>query len=139
MKRPRFHLAFPVYSLEEARDFFGGVLGCAEGRSASRWVDFDFFGHQISAHLCDDSETPTQQNSVDGDRVPTRHFGLILDWSHWESLRDKLLEQQAKFVIEPKVRFRGRAGEQATMFVSGPSGNVLEFKAFRAEEDIFRT
>ena len=139
MSRPRFHLAFPVHSLAEARTFFGDLLGCTEGRSASRWVDFDFFGHQISAHLCDTPETKAAKNSVDGDRVPTRHFGLIMEWSKWEQLRDQLVERSVTFVIEPKVRFRGRPGEQATMFVAGPSGNVLEFKAFRSDEDIFRT
>jgi len=139
MSRPRFHLAFPVLDLGEARAFFNGLLGCNEGRSAPRWVDFDFFGHQISAHLRDRTEEPAAQNAVDGDRVPTRHFGLILDWEDWESLRDRLQDGGARFVIEPKVRFIGKPGEQATMFVDGPSGNVLEFKAFRSEKDIFAT
>ena len=138
MNRPRFHWAFPVFSLVEARSFFTGMLGCREGRSASRWVDFDFFGHQISAHLCDRTEESVSENAVDGDRVPTRHFGLILEWSNWVRLRDQLSEQGAVFVIEPKIRFRGEPGEQATMFVAGPSGNVLEFKAFRSQEDIFK-
>ena len=137
MTRPRFHLAFPVTDLTEARDFFGGLLGCTEGRSAPRWVDFDFFGHQISAHLCAAPEDQPAENAVDGDRVPTRHFGLILEWVQWETLRDQLEGRSAQFVIKPKVRFQGRPGEQATMFVRGPSGNVLEFKAFRAEQDIF--
>jgi len=139
MSRPRFHLAFPVSDLGEARSFFGGLLGCDEGRSAPRWVDFDFFGHQISAHLRDDEEGEPPLNSVDGDRVPTRHFGLILVWSDWELLRAKLVQGDARFVIDPKIRFVGQPGEQATMFVAGPSGNVLEFKAFRSESDIFAT
>ena len=139
MTRPRFHLAFPVNSLEEARVFFLEILGCAEGRSAPRWVDFDFFGHQLSAHLRDEHTLQSAENTVDGDRVPVRHFGLILQWSEWESLRDTLQARKAQFVIEPKVRFQGRPGEQATMFVRGPSGNVLEFKAFRDELDIFAT
>ncbi len=139
MSRPRFHLAFPVFDLDEARAFFGGLLGCREGRSAPRWVDFDFFGHQISAHLREIDVSEEAVNSVDGDKVPTRHFGLILEWDEWEQLRDVLLEARAQFVIKPKVRFVGKPGEQATMFVAGPSGNVLEFKAFRSESDIFAT
>jgi extradiol dioxygenase family protein len=139
MNRPRFHLAFPVLDLDEARVFFGELLGCAEGRSAPRWVDFDFFGHQISAHLHDADEEGVALNSVDGDKVPTRHFGLILAWSDWEALRDKLVRSDTRFVIEPKIRFVGQPGEQATMFVSGPSSNVLEFKAFRSDSDIFST
>ena len=138
MKRSRFHLAFPVQDLGEARAFFSGILGCTEGRSARRWVDFDFFGHQISAHLVDEADAEAAKNPVDGDRVPTRHFGLILEWADWEELRDSLQTKQAKFLIQPKIRFQGRAGEQATMFVVGPSSNVLEFKAFRDEKDIFR-
>jgi uncharacterized protein len=139
MSRPRFHLAFPVFDLDVARVFFTDLLGCMEGRSAPRWVDFDFFGHQISAHLRDAAEEDVALNAVDGDKVPTRHFGLILDWSDWEQLRDTLVEGGAQFVIEPKIRFVGKPGEQATMFVAGPSGNVLEFKAFRSESDIFAT
>ena len=138
VNRPRFHLAFPVFSLVDARVFFVDLLGCTEGRSASRWVDFDFFGHQLSAHLCEAPEASPAENSVDGDRVPTRHFGLIMAWPEWEALRDKLVDKGASFAIEPKIRFRGRPGEQATMFVKGPSGNVLEFKAFRLQEDIFK-
>ena len=139
MSRPRFHLAFPVLDLDEARAFFGGLLDCDEGRSAPRWVDFDFFGHQISAHLRDADEPAAAMNSVDGDKVPSRHFGLILAWKEWEALRDVLVQRGAHFVIKPKVRFVGKPGEQATMFVAGPSGNVLEFKAFRTESDIFAT
>jgi hypothetical protein len=139
MTRPRFHLAFPVSDIDEARSFFSGLLGCTEGRSAPRWVDFDFFGHQISAHLSEDAAALGGVNSVDGDRVPTRHFGLILNWPDWEDLRELLVQGDATFVIEPKVRFVGKPGEQATMFVAGPSGNVLEFKAFRSDSDIFST
>ena len=139
MTRPRFHLAFPVRDLDEAREFFCGLLGCVEGRSAPRWVDFDFFGHQISAHLTETEEPHESENQVDGDRVPARHFGLILAWDSWEVLKQRLTTEGARFVIEPKVRFVGKPGEQATMFVRGPSGNVLEFKAFRSEKDIFAT
>ena len=137
--RPRFHLAFPVPNLEEARDFFTGVLGCSEGRSAPRWVDFDFFGHQISAHLVTDEGSEAAVNGVDGDRVPTRHFGLILCWEEWERLRDDMECKRVDFVIKPKVRFEGRAGEQATMFILGPGKNVLEFKSFRDAAQIFAT
>jgi extradiol dioxygenase family protein len=132
-------LAFPVFDLDEARVFFTDLLGCAEARSAPRWVDFDFFGHQISAHLREAAEEDVSLNAVDGDKVPTRHFGLILDWADWEQIRDTLVEGGAQFVIDPKIRFVGKPGEQATMFVAGPSGNVLEFKAFRSESDIFAT
>ena len=137
MTRPRFHLAFPVDDLNNARAFFVGLLGCNEGRSASRWVDFDFFGHQLSAHLRDHVGNTEAHNSVDGDSVPVRHFGLIMDWTHWHVLRDELIGRGADFLIEPKIRFVGKPGEQATMFVRGPSGNVLEFKTFRDDSDIF--
>ncbi len=137
MIMPRFHLAFPVDDLDAARSFFLGMLGCREGRSASRWVDFDFFGHQLSAHLREAEPEAAAKNTVDGDRVPVRHFGLILQWAAWEDLRAQLQDRGAHFVIEPKVRFQGKPGEQATMFVQGPSGNVIEFKAFRSDKDIF--
>ena len=124
-----FHLAFPVPSLEAARDFFGGMLGCQEGRSAARWVDFDFFGHQLSAHLVEEGVAGFPSNPVDGDRVPCRHFGVILPWATWEALSLSLIESGAEFVIQPKIRFEGRPGEQGTMFVQGPGNNVLEFIA----------
>jgi hypothetical protein len=135
---PRFHLAFPVTDLEEARSFFCGLLGCSEGRSASRWVDFDFFGHQLSAHLRPEMDA-TETNDVDGDKVPVRHFGLILALEEWHTLKKTLQSKGADFIIEPKVRFEGKPGEQGTMFVRGPSGNALEFKAFRDESRIFAT
>jgi extradiol dioxygenase family protein len=137
MSIPPFHLAFPVTDIAEARQFFGETLGCKEGRSAPRWVDFDFFGHQISAHLREESNTPAPTNSVDGDTVPVRHFGLILPWSDWESLCERLRSKGASFLIQPKIRFAGKPGEQGTMFVHGPSGNTLEFKTFRDFENIF--
>ena len=139
MSIPPFHLAFPVPSLEAAREFFGGLLGCAEGRSASRWVDFNFFGHQISAHLVDRPEDGIDTNSVDGDAVPCRHFGLILDWDQWSHLSEHLQKEEAQFVIEPKIRFAGKPGEQGTMFVQGPGDNVIEFKSFRDPSRIFAT
>lgn len=136
-QRPRFHLAFPVRELAATRAFYGGLLGCAEGRSAPSWVDFDFYGHQISAHLAADAEVAT--NAVDGAEVPVRHFGAILPWDEWHRLRDRLLEACADFIIEPRVRFVGEPGEQATMFVRDPSGNALEFKSFRDEASVFAT
>ena len=134
--RPRFHLAFPVRDLEAARGFYAGILGCAVGRESARWIDFDFRGHQITAHLV---ENPAEEtvNPVDGDRVPARHFGLILDRRDWDALARKLAQAGAEFIIEPRVRFQGRPGEQATMFVRDPSGNALEFKSFADERAIF--
>jgi uncharacterized protein len=128
---PLFHLAFPVTSLEKARAFYGGLLGCAEGRSAPDWVDFDFYGHQIVAHLAPDEAGHRATSAVDGDNVPVRHFGAILPMKEWEKLADKLKAAGTRFVIEPHVRFKGEVGEQATMFLLDPCGNALEFKAFR--------
>jgi uncharacterized protein len=136
MDRPRFHLAFPVRSLEEARGFYGGVLGCAEGRSSDAWVDFDFEGHQIVAHLAP-GEAAAATNSVDGEDVPVRHFGLILDMDAWRRLAERLQGAGCAFIIEPQVRFAGEVGEQHTMFLTDPSGNALEFKAFADEAMIF--
>jgi len=134
--RPRFHLAFPVHDLEAARGFYQGLLGCGVGRESSRWIDFDFHGHQITAHLAD-VRGEAVANPVDGDRVPVRHFGLILARADWEALAERLEQAGASFLIQPRVRFEGRPGEQATMFVSDPSGNALEFKSFAAEAAIF--
>lgn len=136
MMRPRFHLAFPVHDLEAARGFYAGLLGCDVGRESRRWIDFDFHGHQITAHLVDD-DRPIAANPVDGDRVPARHFGLILGREEWDALAAKLVAAGVTFLIEPRVRFRGRPGEQATMFVTDPSGNALEFKSFADEAAIF--
>ncbi|OYQ35562.1 glyoxalase [Niveispirillum lacus] len=135
--RPRFHLAFPVHDLAAARAFYGEMLGCPEGRSSPEWVDFDLFGHQIVAHLapgqCGDDDT----NPVDGHDVPVRHFGLILEWEAWHALADRFRAADQRFIIEPCIRFQGQVGEQATMFLLDPSGNALEFKAFRDEAMIF--
>jgi extradiol dioxygenase family protein len=136
MKRPRFHLAFPVRSLDEARAFYGGLLGCPEGRSAADWVDFDFRGHQIVAHLAP-AEAAAATNPVDGEAVPVRHFGLILTLDDWNALAARLQAAGTGFIIEPQTRFAGGPGEQATMFVADPSGNALEFKAFANEAMIF--
>jgi len=136
---PAFHLAFPVADLGEAKAFFNGVLGCAIGRESSRWVDFDFYGHQLSAHLRPEACVPEATNGVDGDPVPVRHFGVILEWNHWEDLRDRLKRSGADFLIEPRVRFKGQVGEQGTMFVRGPSNNALEFKTFRDMGKVFES
>lgn len=125
-----FHLAFPVRDIAEARSFYGGLLGCPEGRSAPEWVDFDFYGHQIVAHLAPDECGHKQSNAVDGHAVPVKHFGAILPMDKWQALADKLAAAKAAFVIEPYVRFKGEAGEQATMFFLDPSGNAIEMKSF---------
>ena len=127
---PRFHLAFPVTDLAQARAFYGTFLGCAEGRSADEWVDFDFYGHQIVAHKVAAHEMSDARSLVDGQTVPVRHFGVILDLPAWEALAAKLRAAGTRFVIEPYVRFKGLPGEQATMFFLDPFGNALEFKAF---------
>lgn len=125
-----FHLAFPVRDLAEARRFYGELLGCPEGRSSNEWVDFDFHGHQVVAHLAPEECSNAATNDVDGDKVPVRHFGAILPMAEWDALADKLRAAGTRFVIEPHVRFKGQVGEQATMFFLDPSGNALEFKAF---------
>jgi extradiol dioxygenase family protein len=134
-----FHLAFPVSDLEATRDFFTDVLGCATGRSSDRWIDFDFFGHQVVAHLADAELNPAPTNPVDGKQVPASHFGVILDWNEWHTLADRLKSANVEFLIEPNIRFEGEAGEQATMFFTEPSGNALEFKSFRDMSQIFAT
>lgn len=135
-ERPPFHLAFPVTDLAATRRFYGDVLGCAEGRSAERWVDFDFFGHQISAHLAparpDAASTP-----VDGDGVPVPHFGAVLPWDAWEALAGRLRAAGHPPFIGPRVRFAGEPGEQGTLFVRDPSGNALELKSFRELDRLF--
>jgi hypothetical protein len=128
---PLFHLAFPVTSLEKARAFYGRLLGCPEGRSARDWVDFDFYGHQIVAHLAPGEAGHRSTSAVDGDNVPVRHFGAILPMLEWEKLATKLKAAGQEFIIEPHVRFKGEVGEQATMFLLDPCGNALEFKAFK--------
>ena len=137
MDRPRFHLAFPVQSLDEARTFYGELLGCPEGRSAHDWVDFDLMGHQIVAHLAPDACGTAATNAVDGEAVPVRHFGLILAPDAWRAMADRLTAAGADFIIAPQTRFAGGPGEQSTLFVRDPSGNALEFKAFADEAMIF--
>jgi extradiol dioxygenase family protein len=133
---PRFHLAFPVRDLAEARQFYGELLGCPEGRSSDEWVDFNFYGHQIVAHLsAPDSKAAT--NPVDGENVPVRHFGVILTLGEWEALTAKLRAAKVSFIIEPQIRFKGLPGEQATCFFLDPSGNALELKAFANDASVF--
>jgi len=138
MDIPRFHLAFPVRDLAEARAFYGDLLGCPEGRSSDEWVDFDFHGHQIVAHLSpDEFGHHAATNLVDGHDVPVRHFGVILALPQWEALAARLKAAGTTFIIEPDIRFRGQPGEQATMFFLDPSGNALEFKAFADDAMVF--
>ena len=132
-----FHLAFPVSSLIDTREFYESLLGCSVGRTSERWIDFNFFGHQITAHLKPEEVQLAQKNEVDGDQVPVRHFGAILEWSVWEDLAERLKAEGIQFIIEPHVRFKGEVGEQATMFFLDPSGNALEFKAFQDQGQIF--
>ncbi len=132
-----FHLALPVHDLAATRAFYGGVLGCREGRSAPTWIDFDFFGHQISLHLAPEGSRVAHTSPVDGHGVPIPHFGIVLDLERWDELAGRLRAAGVKFVIEPTVRFRGQVGEQVTMFFSDPSGNALEFKAFGRREALF--
>jgi extradiol dioxygenase family protein len=137
MTLPRFHLAFPVRDLAEARGFYGALLGCPEGRSSDDWVDFDFHGHQIVAHLAPDELGRPAKNRVDGEDVPVRHFGVILGLADWQALADRLSAAGTEFIIAPQVRFKGQPGEQATMFFLDPSGNALEFKAFADDRRVF--
>ena len=138
MSRPRFYLAFPVRDLTEARRFYGELLGCPEGRSSPEWVDFDFYGHQIVAHLCE-PDTRSATNEVDGENVPVRHFGVIMELPEWNSITAKLRAAGVSFIIEPQVRFKGLPGEQATCFFLDPSGNALELKAFADDAMVFAT
>lgn len=132
-----FHLAFPVKDIAETRKFYGELLGCAEGRSAEHWVDFDFYGHQLVAHLAPEECTIKAYSSVDDHQVPAKHFGVILSIPDWKALAKKLTEAGISFIIEPYVRFEGEVGEQHTMFFLDPSGNALEFKAFANDSAIF--
>ncbi|MBT4163704.1 MAG: glyoxalase [Porticoccaceae bacterium] len=136
--QPRFHLAFPVTDLEAARRFYCEVLGCSTGRESDRWIDFDFFSHQLVAHLVEPADHPSAvTNAVDGHAVPASHFGVILEWSQHQTFVARLEAADTKFVIKPYLRFEGRKGEQVTLFVHDPSNNYLEFKAFRDIDMLF--
>lgn len=136
MPKP-FHLAFPVKDINETLIFYRDVLGCETGRSSDQWIDFNFWGHQVVAHLSPDDAGKSNSNEVDGHKVPVKHFGVILDWDDWHKLADRLKGKDIKFIIDPYIRFKEKPGEQATMFFADPSGNALEFKAFRDESQIF--
>jgi hypothetical protein len=132
-----FHLAVPVHDLAAAREFYGDLLGCEEGRSDRDWVDFDFFGHQLVTHLAPTKSSDAHRNRVDGHNVPVPHFGLVLSWERWHELVARLRARNVTFEIEPGIRFAGAVGEQATFFCFDPSGNALEFKAFRDPAQLF--
>ena len=137
MTLPPFHLAFPVHDLAAARGFYGGLLGCPEGRSSDQWIDFDFFGHQIVAHLDPSMQARPHHNEVDGEHVPVPHFGAVLGMVEWRALAGRLEAEGTDFVIAPSVRFAGQPGEQATMFFLDPSGNALEIKAMANAANLF--
>jgi len=132
-----FHLAVPVHNIAEARKFYGETLGCPEGRSTNEWIDFDLFGHQFVVHLNENMKAENHVNAVDGHGVPIPHFGVVLEWGQWEILAEKMKSIGTDFVIEPYIRFKGEVGEQATMFFMDPSGNALEFKAFKDLSQLF--
>ena len=135
-RTPPFHLAFPVTDLEATRRFYVGLLGCGTGRESERWIDFEFFGHQVTAHLTERMPS-VSTNPVDGKNVPASHFGAVLDWERWHELADKLRAAGVSFLIEPYIRFEGQTGEQATMFITDPCGNGLEFKSFKNPQEMF--
>jgi len=134
-----FHLAVPVHDLDAANDFYCGLLGCKTGRTAERWIDLNFFGHQLSLHLVENHNGSVDTNPVDGDKVPARHFGVVLDMADWQALADRLETANCEFLISPRIRFEGKVGEQATMFLYDPSGNALEFKSFADASQLFAT
>jgi uncharacterized protein len=139
MKIRPFHVAFPVKDLAETQAFYQQVLGCKVGRTAEKWIDFDLFGHQITAHLRPSALTSAPTNSVDGREVPVQHWGVILEMADWEALAARLTKHGVDFVVAPYIRFQGEVGEQATLFFLDPSGNALEFKAFKHDAAIFAT
>ena len=132
-----FHLAIPVHDLEIAREFYGDILGCSTGRESENWIDFNFFGHQLVTHLDKNMNISDSTNTVDGDRVPVPHFGIILKKKDWDTLAKKLSAANVDFIIEPRTRFKDNTGEQSTMFINDPSGNALEFKSFQDDGHIF--
>ena len=132
-----FHLAIPVNDLDAAAAFYGELLGCERGRSDTRWIDWNFYGHQLVTHCVDEMPSAPQHNAVDSHAVPVPHFGVVLDMEDWQALADKLQAAGTEFVIEPYVRFKGQPGEQATMFFHDPAGNALEFKAFKSLSQLF--
>ena len=138
MNIPRFHLAFPVHDLKEAKSFYTSTLGCPLGRESDNWIDFDLYGHQVVAHLSPKDCMNTKTNPVDGDSIPARHFGVILPWADWEELCKILISRNIEFLIKPRIRFKNVSGEQGTFFIQDPSGNALEFKSFKNDKDVFK-
>ena len=134
---PPFHLAFPVKNLLETKFFYTNYLGCSVGRTSNKWIDFNFYGHQITAHLSPSSCDVINNNKVDGQSVPVRHFGLIMDWDDWHIAKDKLIKNKAQFIIDPYIRFKNKSGEQATLFIVDPSFNGIELKSFKDKNMIF--
>lgn len=134
-----FHLALPVSDLDAAEAFYCGLLGCGKGRTATRWIDLNFFGHQVTLHLVDANDAGAATNPVDGDSVPARHFGIVLEMADWRSLADRLEQENSEFLLAPRIRFAGEVGEQATLFIVDPSGNALEFKSFADPAQLFAT
>jgi extradiol dioxygenase family protein len=132
-----FHLALPVTDLAAAETFYCGLLGCGKGRAASRWLDLNFFGHQVTLHLVDAGDTEAPSNPVDGDSVPARHFGIVLEMADWRALAARLTDENRQFLISPRIRSKGEVGEQATLFIVDPSGNALEFKSFADPARLF--
>ena len=132
-----FHLAIPVKEINETRQFYREIIGCEEGRSSDKWVDFNFYGHQLVIHISNSAQSQASNNAVDGHDVPVPHFGVVLDWEDWEALAERIRTANIQFIIEPYIRFEGEVGEQATMFFQDPSGNYLEFKAFKDMGQLF--
>lgn len=137
MSLTAFHLAIPVIDLEQAKTFYGGLLGCQKGRSCEQWIDWNFFGHQLVTHLVSEMPSLPKHNQVDNHAVPVPHFGVVLNWQDWQQLAKNLEAKGINFVIKPHIRFEGQVGEQATMFFLDPSGNALEFKAFQDIHQLF--
>ena len=136
-KYPRFHLAIPVVDLQRSKDFYVENFGCEIGRTAEKWIDFNFFGHQLSIHQKPEEVKTSRTNEVDGDNVPVRHFGVVASWDHWHQISERLKRNEIKFIIEPHIRFKGEVGEQATMFLLDPDENAIEIKSFLDEERLF--
>ena len=132
-----FHLAIPVNDLDKAKEFYNGLLGAEIGRSDPTWIDFNFYGHQLVCHLTESSNTQSK-NPVDQHNVPVPHFGIVLEWDTFHQLAMDLKNNKVEFIIEPTIRFKGQVGEQATLFLNDPSGNAIEFKSFKDQENLFR-
>ena len=137
MDIPRFHIAFPVNNLKNTKDFYTKILGCSLGRESNKWIDFNFYGHQVVAHLSPENCIKSNVNKVDGDMVSCRHYGVILPWDKWKVLGEKIKNKKIRFIIKPKIRFKNLKGEQGTFFLEDPSGNVLEFKSFKNDSMVF--